>query len=189
MLDANIFYHLESWRGSASDPYTTVYLSQIRTFQRQMTTGAFKIAGGVDLSGAMATFSRLTRRNSISSSFLSKLTKAFLDTLYAFLDGLVHLASDESSNIESREPVNDISEMTATNPLELLDVRDPVCCAHMICIAIADYRQDTRLLLVISNFGHLSRTMIPSMLSELETALGISVQDDKQVSYRGLFNP
>lgn len=50
----------------------------------------------------------------------------------------------------------------------------------------ADAEQDTRLLLVISNFGHLTRTMIPSMLSELETALGVSVQDDKQVSYFGL---
>lgn len=100
-----------------------------------MTTGAFKVAGGVDLTTSAASFSRLTKQNAVSSSFLSKITKAFLDTLYAFLDGLVHLASDESPNIDSRQPVNDVSEMTATNPLELLDIRDPV---SLICPACND---------------------------------------------------
>ncbi|KAI0776491.1 exocyst complex component Sec5-domain-containing protein [Irpex lacteus] len=164
LRDANVFYHLESWRESTSDPYTTVYLSQIRIFQRQMTTGAFKIAGGVDLSGYSAPTSRLAKQNSISSMFVSKITKAFLDTLYAFLDGLVHLASDESPETDTWQPKTDITELTATNSLELLDI----------------HNADTRLLLVISNFGHLSRSVIPSMLNELESAFGTSVQDDKQ---------
>lgn len=126
LLDANVFYHLESWRESTSDPYTTVYLSQIRIFQRQMTTGAFKIAGGVDLSGYSAPTSRLAKQNSISSMFVSKITKAFLDTLYAFLDGLVHLASDESPETDTWQPKTDITGLTATNSLELLDIHNAV---------------------------------------------------------------
>ena len=35
--DANVFYHLETWIGSTVDPYTTVYLSQMRIFQKQIT--------------------------------------------------------------------------------------------------------------------------------------------------------
>ena len=45
--------------------------------------------------------------------------------------------------------------------------------------------QDTRLLLVVSNFGHLARVLIPAMVSELETAFGVSIQDDKQVCSLG----
>jgi len=41
--------------------------------------------------------------------------------------------------------------------------------------------QDTRLLLVISNFKHLSSTVIPSMLTQLESAFGLSVAEDRKV--------
>ena len=47
--------------------------------------------------------------------------------------------------------------------------------------------QDIRMLCVISNFGHLSKTVIPGMLSQLESALGVAVLEDKQVRpYRHL---
>lgn len=41
--------------------------------------------------------------------------------------------------------------------------------------------QDTRLLLVISNFGHLSKAVIPSMLTQLETAFGVTLAEDRKV--------
>ncbi|PSR78598.1 hypothetical protein PHLCEN_2v7345 [Hermanssonia centrifuga] len=164
LRDANIFYYLEDWRGSTTDPYTTLYLSQIQLFQRQLTTGAFKIAGGLDLPSSAFSSSRLTKQNPVPQIFLSKITKSFLDTLYAFLDGLVHLASDESPATVVVQAQSDVAAASGTNPLELLDLGNP----------------DTRLLLVVSNFGHLSRVVIPSMISELETAFNTSVQDEKQ---------
>ena len=42
--------------------------------------------------------------------------------------------------------------------------------------------QDSRLLLVISNFKYLSNAVIPSMLSQLESAFGISMSEDRKVS-------
>ena len=36
------------------------------------------------------------------------------------------------------------------------------------------------MLLVVSNFGHLMRVLIPSMTTELETALNISIENEKQ---------
>ncbi|KAI0340406.1 hypothetical protein BDW22DRAFT_1360370 [Trametopsis cervina] len=164
LRDSNVFYHLEDWRGSTSEPYTTVYLSQLHTFQRQMSTGAFKIAGGVDLLSSAAPTSRVTKQNIIAPVFVNRISKAFLDSLYAFLDGLVHLASDESPNIELRQSIRDTAQMAGTDPSEPLDIQNT----------------DVRLLLVISNFGHLSRSVIPGMLSELENALGASLQDDRQ---------
>ena len=91
-----------------------------------MTTGAYKIAGGVELPGSSAPTSRLAKQSSIPSIFVSKITKAFLDTLYAFLDGLVHLASDESPGLENRLPNADIAELTITDSLELLDIHNAV---------------------------------------------------------------
>ncbi|EEB87942.1 hypothetical protein MPER_14491, partial [Moniliophthora perniciosa FA553] len=91
--DANIFYHLEAWVASPADPSATHYLTQMELFQRHVTTAAFKLAGGVDLSSSSLT--KPLKQNPIPSAFVSKITKAFLDVLYAFLDGLVHLASEE----------------------------------------------------------------------------------------------
>ncbi|THH00057.1 hypothetical protein EW026_g2443 [Hermanssonia centrifuga] len=98
----------------------------------------------------------------------SKSTKATgPDTLTAVLASqlrIFHLASDESPATVVAQAQSDVAAATGTNPLELLDLGNP----------------DTRLLLVVSNFGHLSRVVIPSMISELETAFNTSVQDEKQ---------
>ncbi|OBZ78171.1 Exocyst complex component 2 [Grifola frondosa] len=166
VLDANVFYFLECWIGSTTDPYTTVYLSQMRTFQKHVTTCAFKIAGGVDLTSSSSTSStRLTKQNAIATEFVAKITKAFLDTVYAFLDGLVHLASDESPTATEANVVPaDGATLAGMNPLELVKIENP----------------DTRVLLVVSNFGHLMRTLIPNMMSEFETAFGTSIEEHKR---------
>jgi hypothetical protein len=54
---------------------------------------AFKIAGGLEVDSRSGT----VRQNQISREYKSKITKTFLDALYAFLDGLVHLASEEGA--------------------------------------------------------------------------------------------
>ncbi|PIL27676.1 hypothetical protein GSI_10828 [Ganoderma sinense ZZ0214-1] len=164
LRDANIFYHLETWVGSTVDPYTTIYLSQMRLFQKQVTTSAFKIAGGVDLSTA-ASSSRQTKQNPVASEFVTKIMKAFLDSLYAFLDGLVHLASDElPTSIVARTHLPlQTNSAPGSNPLELVKIEDA----------------DTRVLLVVSNFAHLQRALIPSMTAEFETVFNISLADEK----------
>ncbi|KAI0646515.1 exocyst complex component Sec5-domain-containing protein [Trametes meyenii] len=165
LRDANIFYYLECWVGSTVDAYTTVYLSQMRTFQKQITTSAFKTAGGVDLSSSASSSSRPTKQNPIPAEFVAKITKAFLDSLYAFLDGMVHLASDESPTASGVKPLPPSSAVVpGTNPLELVKVEDA----------------DTRVLLVVSNFGHLMRVLIPSMITELESAFNSSLADDRK---------
>ncbi|KAJ7755359.1 exocyst complex component sec5 [Mycena maculata] len=163
LRDANVFYYLEEWIASPGDASATHYLTQMELFQRYVTTAAFKLAGGVDL--ATASISRPVRQNPIPVAFVSKITKAFLDALYAFLDGLVHLASDESPVVTGKMPVTDAAGGPGgPNPLELLDMLDG----------------DTRLLLVISNFGHLANAIVPNMITQLETAFGISIAEDRQ---------
>ncbi|KAJ7775533.1 exocyst complex component sec5 [Mycena metata] len=149
LRDANIFYYLEKWIPSALDASATHHLTQMELFQRHVTTAAFKIAT-VDIG-------RPGRQNLIPAAFVSKITRAFLDALYGFLDGLVHLASEES-RLEALESLGKVDAP------EALDLRDG----------------DTRVLLVISNFGHVARSMIPSVIAQLESAFGISISEDRQ---------
>ncbi|EGO29432.1 hypothetical protein SERLADRAFT_445247 [Serpula lacrymans var. lacrymans S7.9] len=94
LRDARVFYYLEAWILTPADPTTTLYLTQIETFQRQVTTSAFKVAGGIELSSSVSSFKTM-KQNTVAPAFITKISKAFLDAIYAFLDGLVHLASDD----------------------------------------------------------------------------------------------
>ena len=124
--DAQIFYYLESWVASPAEPYVTVYLTRMEALQRAITTAAFKIAGGVDLSNAMLPATKPVRQNQISSTFVTKIVKAFLDALYAFLDGLVRLASDESPIVSGKRLNTESAGMNGLNPLQALDLTNGV---------------------------------------------------------------
>lgn len=110
---------------SPNEPSATHYLSQIEVFQRHMTTAAFKIAGGVEASSSSA--ARPLKQHPIPSAFVTKITKAFLDALYAILDGLVLLASNESPIVHGKRPDVSTAVQMGLNPLELLDLIDSVC--------------------------------------------------------------
>ena len=128
-LDANIFYNLETWVSNPSQPSTTLYLSHMHIFQRHLTTTAFKIAGGLDLSAPTTTNGLVSsakpiKQNKIAPEFASKITKSFLDSLYAVLDGMVHLASDDAE--VSRPGLDNVSGGNFVNRLEMLDLTNPV---------------------------------------------------------------
>ncbi|KAG2066032.1 hypothetical protein BDR04DRAFT_1082425 [Suillus decipiens] len=137
LRDANYMYALESFTPDPSSLSTTLYLVHLESFMRHLATSAFKIAGGISTdsgSGAL----RVTQQDIVPPAFTLKITKAFLDAIYAILDGFVVLVAEEAP------PGN------------------------------------TRLLLVISNFAYLSGLLIPGMLSQLENALGISIEEDRK---------
>lgn len=119
-----MFYCVEAWVTSPDEPFVTHYLGQIEVFQRHMTTAAFKIAGGVEASSSVT---RPLKQHPIPSAFVTKITKAFLDALYAILDGLVLLASDESPIVRGKRPDVSTALQMGLNPLELLDLIDSVC--------------------------------------------------------------
>ena len=56
--------------------------------------------------------------------FINKLTKTFMDAIYAFLDGLILLTTEDSPNIKELDKVKGTpNEMGLHN---LLDLRDAV---------------------------------------------------------------
>jgi exocyst complex component 2 len=180
--DAKFFYHLETWAPSASDPATTVYLVHMETFQRHVTTAAYKIAGGVDLSSSSLT--KQSKQSPIPTAFISKITKAFLDSLYAYLDGMVTLASNEAPPVTLKRPVAN-APAASSDPIDLLDLSNTVSLPFVFHILFAQcvlsYLQDVRLLLVLSNFSLLSSAIFPSMINQLESAFGITIFEERQV--------
>jgi exocyst complex component 2 len=126
MKDARVFYYLEAWIGSSTDSSVTRYLEQIELFQRQLTTAAFRLAGGVEVSSS-SSLVKSSKQHPIPQTFVSKIVKAFMDSLYALLDGLVLLASDASPIVTGKRLITDTSLSMGPNSLELLDLTDNVC--------------------------------------------------------------
>jgi len=178
ILDARLFHLTEDWAPSLAEPFVTHHPARIELFQRRLTTAAFKIAGGVDPS---STLSRPVKQNHIPQIFISKISEVFLDTTYGFFDGLLLLASDESPAATGECPVGRVCPTTVK-----LDFGDGVC-HHMNVYFLGRLTswylclQCTRLLLVTSNFNHLSEVIMPNMLAQLESASGVSMEEDRKV--------
>ncbi|KAL4267857.1 Exocyst complex component SEC5 [Pleurotus pulmonarius] len=159
LRDANMFYYLEDWVSNSVETSTPRYLSHLEVFQRHITTAAFKIAGGVDLTPSPS-LTKPQKQSQIPQAFVSKITKAFLDVLYAFLDGLVLLASDESPIVTGKMLPSEAAAMssTGTNPSEVSNVTDG----------------DIRLLLLENAFGislEVDRQTLMTVVGELDKTL------------------
>jgi len=95
-----------------------------------MTTAAYKIAAGAEAPSGSSSVTKLksSRPPVIPQVFINKISKAFLDALYALLDGLVLLASEESPIVKGLY----LSRLKGTESAvelrlhELLDLKDGV---------------------------------------------------------------
>jgi len=148
-----------------------------------MTTAAFRLGGGLEVSS----ISRVVKQNPLAQLFVTKISKAFLDAVYAILDGLALLASDESPVMRGEGPDGGNAALDSLNPMGLLDLKDGVCrwfFVHYLVPTILMFLplQDTRLLIVISNVNSLSKAVIPNMLTQFEEAFGTSLLEDRKVS-------
>ncbi|KAG6333020.1 hypothetical protein ID866_6073 [Astraeus odoratus] len=159
LRDANLLHHLESWVPSTTDSSVTQYMALLEVFQRHMTLTALKISGGVELTSTSSSL-RTIQQNHIPPLFTQKILRAFLDAIYAFLDGLVHLTSSDLP-VAAGDPATTSALLM---PSKLFDLRDA----------------NTRLLLVLSNFAYLSSTLIPNLLNQLESVFGMSTEDDRK---------
>jgi len=102
-----------------------------------MTTAAYKIAAGAELtphsSSTIPTLyqqkSRLQKLTVVPQVFVTKISRSFIDALYAFLDGLVLLASDESPIVkepDKMQPLKGTESAVEMRLYELLDLKDAV---------------------------------------------------------------
>jgi len=117
-------------------------------FQRQLTTAAFKLSGGVDLSSSVSF--KPVKQNPIPQVFITRITKGFLDALYALLDGLVLLASDESPIVTGNILAK--IESSGTNHLDLFDLSDGVSPLHFYDDAGMTYSGTTSFYSILDAF-------------------------------------
>lgn len=103
--------------------------------------------------------------------FVNKIKECFLDSLYYFLDGMVHLA------LSGEEPL--FAEQLAPNHGP--DWHDRVRRnLSFPPVALTDcIFQDTRIILTMSNIHHLQTQLLPTMLSKFEVLYGLKSVDDK----------
>ncbi|GAA5834893.1 hypothetical protein JCM11251_002055 [Rhodosporidiobolus azoricus] len=181
--DAKVFYRLETWRADQDDPAITAYLRQVAAFQRFNSVSAYRVAGGSEeratallgtssaSSGASAAAARNRQDIELLSEFQKKVQSAFLDGLYAFLDGLVHVAFSDPETIFNSPPnggkrkdLGMEGEEETGRPKEV-DVRNV----------------DIRILLTVSNLTHLRETAIPRLIHQFQTAFKVDMQTDIQM--------
>ncbi|KAH9477696.1 Exocyst complex component SEC5A [Psilocybe cubensis] len=182
--DAGLFYHLEVWVASSTTNVDskskrsiipTQHLEQFERFQRYMTTASYKIASTTNSeffpssssAAAKAAISPLGRQAQakvvLPQMLVGKVTRAFVDASYKFLDGLMLLASDDAPVARGDfEQVTAIagSEMSLS---QLFDLRDG----------------NIRLLLVMANMDCFKKVFIPGMIIQLEKAFNVSMTEDR----------
>lgn len=112
-VDAKVFFRLEDWQLDPEDQSKTIYLKRMRTYQRNMARMVYKTSGGDEerannlfISSHASTMNLLKKSTSnrdqehISADFCKKIHTAYLDALYAFLDGLMQAAVSEPQTLE-----------------------------------------------------------------------------------------
>lgn len=161
--DAKIFHMLEDWTLNPDEQATTLHLRDIATFHKSNARQAFHLAGGKSASSPVSALEARKTRSAnqpVSAECTSRIKGAFLDALYAFLDGLVHLAFSEYDPLEPRTAlsVQSVPGLPGTS----VDVRD----------------LDTRVLLSVTNLSHLSRVIIPSLVKQFGDAYAVQLDQD-----------
>ncbi|BGP12574.1 hypothetical protein JCM10213_004839 [Rhodosporidiobolus nylandii] len=181
--DAKVFYRLETWRPDPDDPAITAFLRQVAAFQRFNAISAYRVAGGSEeranallgaspaSTGSSGAASRNRQDIDIPSEFQRKIQSAFLDGLYAFLDGLVHVAFSDPEIIFTSAPSGGKrkgfgmqGEQDTGRPKEV-DVGNV----------------DIRILLTVSNLTHLRETAIPRLIHQFQTAYKVDMHADTQM--------
>ncbi|KAH9809994.1 exocyst complex component Sec5-domain-containing protein [Melampsora americana] len=175
--DSKIFHRLEDWsRPEKNDKEeyvagTTIYLTRLYTFHRHLTQTAFRLAGATD-AAANAIFTgseeaqspKKSKSENLPVDCAKKAQSAFLDALYGFLDGLVHVAFTPPKPLPSVD--------------ELSDAVAGIKFSSMLMKASKANQDDTRVLLTISNLSHLRTTYIPKLFRQFQAAFRVDMALD-----------
>jgi exocyst complex component 2 len=174
--DAKIVHRLEDWTMNPEEEATTLYLNELTAFHRSNTRLAFRIATGKEVERTASSsassspevnsnVSRARAEGAMSSEFTTRIKSAFLESLYIYLDGLVHLAFSEYSPLDahlttSQKLVHDTSNRVVTN--SIIDVKE----------------LDTRILLSVTNLSYLARTIVPALAKQFHETFRVKMGED-----------
>jgi len=191
--EAKIFHLLEDWvRPERSEDEnhpvgTTMHLKRMYTFQRYMMLNSYCLAGGNERAGLQIMGSQgptdqsaskpKTNRSSIPATNARKAQAAFLDGLYGFLDGLVHIA------FTSAKPRPALPEAEASSNELAFNITSPddKLAAHLESKNESDAEEiDIRLLLTISNLSNFTTVYIPRLFKQFSEGFSMDMANDLQ---------
>ncbi|KAG0296297.1 hypothetical protein BGZ96_009837 [Linnemannia gamsii] len=162
--DARFFYQHEDWTLQAENSQVTLFEGLFYQFHEFCLRSAYKYASiwTAPTEEAVANDDVLAV---VPEQFIEKIRGTFLDALYSFLDGLVHLAfadperpnNGESSGSRSLENLNGGGKKVKTIDITQLD---------------------SRILITISNLSELRSVTIPKMLTDFEKTCSVSIAGD-----------
>lgn len=156
--DAKIFHMLEDWTINPDEQSTTLFLKDLSAFHKSNARAAYHIASGRSQNPYDSSVNR-SRDTGVSSEFTSRIKGAFLDALYAYLDGIVHLAFSEYDPLD---PTMSTSHKVVGNSRLTVDVQE----------------LDTRILLSVTNLSHLNRIAIPTMAKQFQEVYHCKMSED-----------
>ncbi|KAG0335325.1 hypothetical protein BG000_007581 [Podila horticola] len=154
--DAKIFFRYEDWTLQSDNSQITLLVSLFYQFHEHCLRSAYKYASiwtasteepvaGDDILAV------------VNAEFTERIRKTFLDALYSFLDGLVHLAFSDGERTRTEDHAS-------TEPHKQRNI---------------DFSQlDPRILVTISNLNEVGNKTIPKLLADFERTCGLSMAED-----------
>ncbi|KAF9899304.1 hypothetical protein BX616_003108, partial [Lobosporangium transversale] len=177
--DAKVFYKHEDWTLQSENSQITLFVELFYQFHEYCLRSAYKYA-----SIWTATTEDPVQHDDgnavVPTQYTEKIRQMFLDALYSFLDGLVHLAfaDAERSNQQQKQQQQqqqqhseyDLSGPGAASFENLAGGKK----SKLIDIT----ELDPRILITISNLSELRAVTIPKLLADFERTCDIRMMDD-----------
>ena len=123
--DAKTFFMLEEWVLDPQNPQFTTLLKRYYDYHKFCARSAYKIASLT----AVTDDADKPEKRLIAPNYIEKVRASFLESLYAFLEGLVQLAFTDYV------PLNDKDELILAKKRDKIDVHSMVSfCKYVSCI-------------------------------------------------------
>ncbi|KAI9033578.1 exocyst complex component Sec5-domain-containing protein [Phycomyces nitens] len=150
--DAKTFYMLEDWVLDPESPQCTGLLKRYYEYHKFCARSAYKMASLM----AVTDDAIQQARHDIGSDYVEKIRSSFLESTYAFLDGLVQLAFSDYV------PLNERDELMLAKKRDKIDV----------------HSMDVRILLTVSNLSFMRSTVMRKLVVLFEIAYKCSMEED-----------
>ncbi|KAI9612099.1 hypothetical protein H4Q26_008190 [Puccinia striiformis f. sp. tritici PST-130] len=195
--DAKVFHLLEDWvrperSEDESQPVgTTMYLKRMYNFQRYMMLNSYCLSGGNAQAGLQImgnqgladqspSKSKASVEASIPASDTRKAQSAFLDGLYGFLDGLVHIAFTSAKGRLVQPDTTRTSSIELGFNSALMD--EETIIKPEVVIDPDEEEIDIRLLLTISNLSNFTTVYIPRLFKQFSEAFSLDMTNDLELT-------
>ncbi|KAF8953608.1 hypothetical protein BGZ46_003167 [Entomortierella lignicola] len=161
-----MFYKHEDWTLQTENSQITLFVGLFYQFHEYCLRSAYKYA-----SIWTATTEEPATSDEASAvvpmEYIEEIRKTFLDALYSFLDGLIHLAfadtdAEQSSSQHHHHHDGSLDNLQVGKKSKVIDITE----------------LDSRILITISNLSELKSVTVSKLLKDFEQICGISMPDD-----------